>query len=114
MWDIRRNVDLCQFVEKNRYVVQFDFTGVPGKFSRWWLVINAPEVDVCLKGPGYEVNLCIKSHIESMTEICVGKFERSKAIREGLIQFTGLNRGVRFFPKWFMLLNGDGKSVQYA
>lgn len=103
MWDIRRNVDLSQFDEKNRYVAQFDFIGVPEKFSRWWLVINCPEVDVCLKDPGYEVNLCITSHIKSMTEIWMGRLERSKAIREGLIQLTGLNRDIRFFQKWFKL-----------
>lgn len=103
MWDIHRNIDLRQFDEKNKYIVRFDYTGTHRNLSRWWLVLSRKEVDVCLKDPGYEVNLYIKSHIKVMTEVWMGWLELSKAKREGLVKFEGLNRDLNFFPKWFKL-----------
>jgi len=105
MWDISRCIDLSQFDENKKYVVQFDYRGVPKHVSRWWLVMSGKEVDVCLKDPGHEVDLYIESHIKTMTQVWMGWLELSKAKREGLIQFDGFSRDISFFSKWFKLNN---------
>ncbi len=103
MWDISRTIDLSYFDEKGHYVVRFDFQGISRSLSRWWLVINREEVDICLKDPGHEVMLYIKVPIKVMTQIWMGWLSLSQAKSDGLIEFDGLNRDVRFFSKWFNL-----------
>ena len=103
MWDIHRGVDLSQFNNKEKYVVRFDYTGTHRTLSRWWLVISGKEVDVCLKDPGHEVKLYIKSHIKVMTDIWMGWLKLSKAKTEKQITFDGMNRDISFFQKWFKL-----------
>jgi DNA-binding HxlR family transcriptional regulator len=103
MWDISRGIEHSEFDDQNKYVVRFDFQGTPRGISRWWLVISREEVDVCLKDPGHEVNLYVKSHIKLMTEVWMGWVDLPKARRDGLIQFDGLNSDVKNFSKWFKL-----------
>jgi DNA-binding HxlR family transcriptional regulator len=56
MWDVRRNVDASHFPER-RTVVQVEFSDVPGAEGSYWLVGDRAGVDLCMKDPGFEVDL---------------------------------------------------------
>jgi hypothetical protein len=62
--------------------VKIEFADQISKFRHWWLVIRNGEVDVCLKDPGYEVNLTICSDLETLTAVWIGDTTIMKAIRE--------------------------------
>ena len=88
MWDIHRNLN-TQFFAVGQTVLLFEFSDYTSKFRRWWLVIGSGDVDVCLKDPGYEVDLHILTDVKTLTGIWMGDISLSQAIRTKLITVTG-------------------------
>ena len=88
MWDIHRNLN-TQFFAVGQTVLLFEFSDYTSKFRRWWLVIGSGDVDVCLKDPGYEVDLHILTDVKTLTGMWMGDISLSQAIRTKLITVTG-------------------------
>ncbi len=61
----RMNVDA---MPAKRTVLEFEFSGTHPKCRRFWLVVENGLVDMCLKNPGYEVDLTIRSHLQRFIE----------------------------------------------
>lgn len=103
MWDLRRSVDRAAVPAGKRLTVQFDVSGVPSKKSRWWLVFDRGEVDLCLTPPGYEVDLFVASSIKSLTHVWMGLTPLPAALRSADVRLSGAREAVRGFRKWFKL-----------
>jgi DNA-binding HxlR family transcriptional regulator len=88
MWDAHRRIDTSYFADE-RTVLRFEFVDYPSKMRLWWLVVTDGEVDICLKDPGHEVNLFIKSTLKTMTQIWVGDLGLNKAKRDKLLELKG-------------------------
>jgi len=105
MWDIHRRVDVHLLPER-RVVVRFDFRGVP-RASRcpttWWLILKRPEVDLCLKDPGFEVDLVVYADVAALTRVWMGDVRLVDVMRQGLIRLDGLPAFARAFPTWLTL-----------
>lgn len=105
MWDIHRRLDVDRLPER-RVVVRFDFRGVP-RASRcpttWWLILQPSEVDLCLKDPGFEVDLAVHADVAALTRVWMGDVGLAEMIRQGLIRLDGLPIFVRAFPTWLAL-----------
>jgi DNA-binding HxlR family transcriptional regulator len=105
MWDIHRRLNLDRLPER-RVVVRFDFRGMP-RASRcptsWWLVLQRPEVDLCLKDPGFEEDLVVDADAAALTRVWMGDVRLGDAIRQGLIRLDGLPMFRRAFPTWLAL-----------
>lgn len=89
MWDIRRNIDLGRLPKQQRTVFEIDLVGAEQAFRRWWLVAGEDDVDLCLKDPGYEVNLHITAELTAMVEVWLGRKSIDGATRAGKITFEG-------------------------
>lgn len=75
LWSMRRQIR-PETMPANPFVVQFEFVGVPKRAlaSRyWWLVLNNPDVDVCQKNPGYEVDLVVHADLGDFTKLWLGQ-----------------------------------------
>ena len=105
MWDIHRRLNLDRLPER-RVVVRFDFRGVP-RASRcpttWWLILQRPEVDLCLKDPGFEEDLAVNADVAALTRVWMGDARLADAMRQGLIRLDGLPMYRRAFPTWLAL-----------
>jgi DNA-binding HxlR family transcriptional regulator len=105
MWDIHRRLNLDRLPER-RVVVRFDFRGVP-RASRcpttWWLILQRPEVDLCLKDPGFEEDLAVNADVAALTRVWMGDVRLADAMRQGLISLDGLPMYRRAFPTWLAL-----------
>lgn len=88
VWDIHRTLDK-DFFGNDRTVIQFEFTDYTSAFRYWWLVIQAGEVDVCLKDPGYEVNLIISTDLKTMTGVWMGHTSLNTALKTNSIRLLG-------------------------
>jgi DNA-binding HxlR family transcriptional regulator len=104
-WDMHRRLNVDR-LPIQRVVVRFDLRGVPrhqpGRRT-WWLVLSRPDVDVCLKDPGFEVDLAVDADLEALTRVWMGDMSLPAALREGLIRPDGPRELVRAFPSWFGL-----------
>ena len=58
MWAIRRSIRTDETPEE-RTVLHFHFPAAPQAKRCWWLVIDGPEVDMCLRDPGFDVDLTV-------------------------------------------------------
>jgi DNA-binding HxlR family transcriptional regulator len=103
MWDIHRRADAGKLPPGERTVVQFDLDGVPLKKSRWWLVFEQGQTDLCLKNPGYEVDLHVAAHIRPLVEVWLGHLKLVDAIRSSSIRLQGERSLIRGFKDWFAL-----------
>jgi hypothetical protein len=62
-----------------------------------------PDVDLCLKDPGYEVDLVVEADLMALTRVWMGDVPLQDAVRGGLIRPDGPRELVRAFPSWFGL-----------
>jgi DNA-binding HxlR family transcriptional regulator len=66
MWDIRRNVGRGAMEGSGRFVVRFEFPDMPSTRRRYWLVFEGDEADLCVKNPGFEVDLYVSSKVRAL------------------------------------------------
>jgi DNA-binding HxlR family transcriptional regulator len=100
MWDIHRNINV-DVLPPTQVVVHFHLRGSSDKKSRFWLVLDRGEVDVCLIDPGYEVDLTVRGHVRTLVSYWLGHLEFADAIRAGELTVDGPPGLVRALPKWF-------------
>jgi DNA-binding HxlR family transcriptional regulator len=89
MWDIRRNIDVSILPKERRTVVEINLTGANPGSRRWWLVIDRGEADLCLKDPGYDVDLHLSTEVKTMVEVWMGRQSVQAATRSGKLSFEG-------------------------
>jgi DNA-binding HxlR family transcriptional regulator len=105
MWDIHRRLNVNR-LPSGRVVIQFDFRGVPKSFrsqKMFWLILKRPEVDVCLKDPGFEVDLFVSADLSALTKAWLGDIRLTEAMRSGLVTVEGPRKLVEAFPGWLAL-----------
>ncbi len=88
---------------QGRTVIEFEFSGTPTEFRRFWLVNNDGKVDMCLKDPGYESNLRVESDMRRFVETWRGFRDLKQEIRGGRIRVTGPKPLKASFPDWLLL-----------
>lgn len=83
-----------------RVVVELDFFDCK---ARYWLVIEAHDVSVCLTDPGFEIDLLLRSSLRTMYLVWLGRRDMRNALRDGEIELTGDVGLARAFPGWLRL-----------
>jgi len=105
MWNIRRGVDLDR-VPPGRTVVRFEFRGAAPHckaMRTWWLVLQRSEVDLCLKDPGYDVDLVLSAEASALARVWMGEMTFAQALRAGRVRLDGPRALVQAFPGWLLL-----------
>ena len=90
----------------HRVVVRFEFRGVPARlrgFRTCWLVLQRKGVDVCLKDPGFEVDLVVDADAGTLARVWTGAVSFAEATRAGGLALDGPRDLVRAFPSWLLL-----------
>jgi DNA-binding HxlR family transcriptional regulator len=97
---LRMNTDA---MPRGRTVLEFQFSGTPTEFRRFWLVNNDGKVDMCLKDPGYETDLHVRSDIRCFVEAWRGFRDLRQEIGKGSIRLAGPSHLISSFPDWLLL-----------
>jgi DNA-binding HxlR family transcriptional regulator len=100
MWDMRRRINLDQ-LPAQRVVAQFDFRGACS--GSYWLILDRKDVSVCLRDPGFDVDLLVTADTLALHRVWIGRLRLADALREELIQLDGPSDLVRGFPRWLAL-----------
>ncbi len=103
MWDVRRNVTAEGIPADRRFVVLFEFSGMPSNHRRYWLVFERGEADLCVKDPGFDVDLQVAAAVRALTEVWLGRRSLNDARREESLQLEGTQHDVGKFKDWFAL-----------
>jgi len=102
MWDVHRRIDTSYFGEE-RTVVLFEFTDYTSKMRCWWLVIQNDDVDICLKDPGFGVDLHVLTDLGTLTGIWLGDRTLNEAVRSKAIVVRGAAPLRGTMSKWLAL-----------
>ncbi len=97
---LRINSDL---MPPGRTVLEFEFSGTPTDFRRFWLVNRDGKVDMCFKHPGYETDLLIRGDLRVFVETWRGFRDLRAEIRSSRICLTGPRELKKAFPDWLLL-----------
>ena len=101
-WSMSMRID-CSTMPPGRTVIEFEFSGTPTEFRRFWLVNNDGKVDMCIKDPGYETDLHIRSDLRCFVEAWRGFRDLRAEIRANTIKLTGPKALRSSFPDWLLL-----------
>jgi DNA-binding HxlR family transcriptional regulator len=105
MWDIHRRIDL-ERLPAERVVARFDFRGFPVRYRgirTLWLVLERPEVDLCLKDPGFEADVVVSADIKAMAMVWLGDLSLGAALRSRSVVIEGPRKWTQAFPGWLLL-----------
>ena len=105
MWNVRRRVALDRLPER-RSVAHFRFTGVPASYRgprNFWLVLERAGAELCVRDPGFEVDIYVDADLAAMAKVWVGDLAFSEAVRAHQIDLSGMPALTRKFPSWLLL-----------
>ena len=107
MWAIHRRVDLAQ-LPKPRVVARFEFRGVPPRCLQVrtaWLVLEKSGADVCLRDPGFEVDLVVRADVGTLARVYTGHLRFAEGVRAGGLKVEGPRALAHEFPRWLLPSN---------
>jgi hypothetical protein len=98
--------------------LRFEFSGVPAsrtKFRIMWLILGRSGVDVCMKDPGFAVDLTLRGNIRDYVEVYLGH-TKWRDVAGTALQFDGDLQIARAFPVWLRFetvnrLNASAKAL---
>jgi DNA-binding HxlR family transcriptional regulator len=102
LWSMHMRLD-TERMPPGRTVLAFEFSGAPSDCRRFWLVNEDGHVDMCLKDPGYEVDVRVRSDLRQFIEAWRGIRDLRAEIRARRIEIQGSPSLTRKFPDWLRL-----------
>jgi DNA-binding HxlR family transcriptional regulator len=101
VWGLRRRVDVNALPDR-RTVLRFEFSGVPAsrtKFRIMWLILGRSSVDVCMKDPGFAVDLTLRGNIRDYVNVYLGN-ARWKDAASTVFRLDGDRQIAKALPVW--------------
>lgn len=83
---------------ERRVVVRFDLRD--RRKQRFWLLVDKAHVELCMKDPGFEVDLLIATDSNTLTRVHAGRLGLREAQRTGAWLMEGRRDLIRAFPTW--------------
>ena len=100
MWDIRRRIDTSAFPAQ-RLVIHFMFRDMPSSRRAYWLVVDDGDVDLCMKFPGFDVDLTFITTSRVMADIWMGHTSIRSAIKNGTLTLEEDRALKKDIDSWF-------------
>lgn len=102
VWAMHRRLN-TPAMPPGRTVIEIEFMDAPTKQRRFWLVHCDGNVDVCLKDPGYDTTVRVKTRVRTLAEVWRGIRSAKDELRAGRIHLDGASDCCRAFPRWLLL-----------
>jgi DNA-binding HxlR family transcriptional regulator len=101
-WSMHTRIDV-NAMPPGRTVIEFEFSGTHKGLRRFWLVVKDRRVEMCLKPPGFDVDLSVKSEIRRFVEAWRGFRDLRAEIASGNIRLEGSPAHRKALPDWLQL-----------
>jgi DNA-binding HxlR family transcriptional regulator len=97
LWAWKMHVMLDRLPQP-RVVVAFKLVDRPQE--KFWLLLQEPEAELCVKHPGYDEDLVITTDSQTLTLIHLGRLGLKQAERSGKWRVDGSSLIARALPTW--------------
>ena len=104
MWAMHRRVNVSR-LPKPRVVLRFEFRGVPARCMQVrtaWLVLEKSGGDVCMRDPGFEVDVVVHADVGTLARVHTGHESFAAGVRSGGIKLEGPRMLVQALPGWLL------------
>jgi DNA-binding HxlR family transcriptional regulator len=101
-WSMHSRLNVA-VMPRGRTVLKFEFSGVPANCRYFWLVHEGGAVDMCLKDPGFAVDVEVQGDLRVFVEAWRGFRSMRAEIDRGAIRVTARASLRRAFPDWLLL-----------
>jgi DNA-binding HxlR family transcriptional regulator len=91
LFSMRSQIDRSGLPD-NRLVVSYEFRGLrqdQAYARRWWMVFLHPEIDLCLKDPGFDVDVTIRAELAAFTRTWLGYVGLADPAAQRAVSFDG-------------------------
>ena len=102
VWDMHLRMN-AELMPEKRTVIEFDFSGIHAGLRRFWLVSEKGHIDMCLKYPGYDSDIVVRSDIRAFIECWRGICDLWAEIVRGKVKLEGPKELRQAFPDWMRL-----------
>jgi DNA-binding HxlR family transcriptional regulator len=102
VWNVHRRLNLAE-MPPGSTVIEFEFTDMPSRQRRFWLLHSDGEVEVCLKPPGLAADVRVSTTVRVFAEVWRGLRSLTGEVRAGRLRIDGPPALRRSFPKWLLL-----------
>lgn len=102
VWAMHRRIDTAA-MPLGRTVIEIAFGDAPAGQRLFWLVCEHPQVDVCVKPPGFEVDVRLASKVRTLAEVWRGIRDLHEEIAQGRLHIEGEPALARALPGWLLL-----------
>jgi DNA-binding HxlR family transcriptional regulator len=102
VWSMHRGMNTAA-MPPDRTVIQIEFTDAPREHRYFWLVHEDGTVEVCLKRPGFDVHLTVRTTVRVMAEVWRGIRPLKRELAAGSVALEGPAKLRRAFPSWLLL-----------
>lgn len=99
LWSLCKEIS-ADALPKKRLTARFEFRKVRADQRRFWLLVQRPEPEICVKSPGFDEDLIIRTDPHSFVQWRLGRVTLSQAIRAGDIDVDGAPSAVRQLRTW--------------
>jgi DNA-binding HxlR family transcriptional regulator len=97
MWTLKKMIRVDKLPDQ-RVVLLFRFHRYSDRL--YWLVLQRPDVDLCVFDPGYEVSLEIEAPVEALARVCLGQLAVLQAMRDGTVEVHGAPQYRKALSSW--------------
>ena len=97
LWAWKMHVVLARLPQP-RIVIGFELLDRPKE--KFWLLLQEPEPELCIKHPGYDEDIAITTDSRTLTLIHLGRLSLADAERAGAWRVDGDPALVRGLPTW--------------
>jgi DNA-binding HxlR family transcriptional regulator len=99
LWAMENTVDPMAF-GKRRTVIELVLDDQPAHKSRWWFINENGACELCVREPGFEIDLYVMSNLPDMIRIWRGDLSLRAVISAGRLETHGRAKLVKAFPDW--------------
>ncbi len=94
LWAMARGLRSVELPEQ-RMNTRFEFPTMPADKRRFWLLVQEPEPEVCVKHPGHEENLVVTADPEWLARWVLGELSLGQGLKAGMVEAAGPRTVVR-------------------
>lgn len=102
VWGMERRV-CADALGRGRTVVLLTFVDQHAAKRNWWFVNENGCVQLCVKDPGFDVDLYLEASLPDMIYVWRGDLPLRKALATGLLKVHGIARARRAWRAWLNL-----------
>jgi DNA-binding HxlR family transcriptional regulator len=88
LWGLCRELDRRDLLPEHRLTVRFELRDGRAR-HRFWLIAQRPEAEVCVKPPGYDEDLIVRTAADWLARWYTGEVSLGQGLHERRVDVTG-------------------------